>query len=138
MNAGRFAKDPAAQGFAAYAVARGRADAVYSSSTPALTDTSTAKWRGFVADVNKRLKSDGRKAGAFKWAVVAVSRTGDSARLRVCAWNPSTAQRSAKTGKTVEKLPSSWLPATATMISVSGRWKVSAIEGATFSCQDAT
>ncbi len=134
---GRFAKDPAAQGFAAYAVARARADLAYDANTPALVATASARVRSYAASVNEQLRSKGQRAGAPRWSVVAVSRTGSNATVRACLWGPSSANRDARTGKVVEQVPARWYPGTLTMTGTAGRWKVAQAAEGQFSCKDA-
>ena len=138
VNLERWSKDPAAQALGEFFAARNEAAASLDARFPPLVALTTEAWRRFVAKAFVKMrKEDLVLPHTQKWAIVAVSRTGATARLRACEWGPSGGFQHKATGKWAEPVEARWYAEDVRMVRRSGVWVVSKITDVTTSCAGA-
>jgi hypothetical protein len=136
VNLGRFAADPAARGFTAYAVSRTEATLARDVTLPSLVRSTGPRYRAFLAGEYRTLrKNNWTTAAPTRWAVLALSRQSTAASLRACFWGPSTSYLDARTRKPVEDLDNRWYATRVQMSKQGVTWRVDDVQLSTFSCK---
>jgi hypothetical protein len=139
VNLGRFAADPAARGFTAYAVSRTEATLARDVTLPSLVRSTGPRYRAFLAGEYRTLrKNNWTTAAPTRWAVLALSRQSTAASLRACFWGPSTSYLDARTRKPVEDLDNRWYATRVQMSKQGVTWRVDDVQLSTFSCKGST
>ena len=139
VNLGRFAADPAARGFTAYAASRTEATLARDVTLPSLVRSTGPRYRAFLAGEYRTLRQNNwTTAAPTRWAVLALSRQSTAASLRACFWGPSTSYLDARTRKPVEDLDNRWYATKVQMSKQGVTWRVDDVQLSTFSCKGST
>ncbi len=135
VNVGAFGKDPIVQAAAAWLRARTEAGITDNPRLPAFVALTSAS---FLKDQTAKFQNWKSKHLTVprpgRWAMVGVTHTGSTARVRACVWGPSGGLMDARTKKWAEPVTDRWYGEDMRLFRTGGAWKVDQVYDATFSC----